>query len=78
MKNPKADASLAQFQESLLKALFENESALEIKEQALGECLSPKWREYLEGADPEMLELAALIFQKWGCQGGEGCSHPSS
>lgn len=77
MKNPKAEASLARFQEALLKALFENENALEIKEQTLGDCPPPKWRDYLQGADPEMLELAALIFQKWGCQGGEECSHPS-
>lgn len=65
MKSPKAPDSLACFQEALLKALSEEQSAAEIKAAIEEDCSAPEWREYLEGADSEMLELAAIIFQKW-------------
>ncbi|MDF1663653.1 MAG: hypothetical protein P1V97_17925 [Planctomycetota bacterium] len=66
---------LARYQEALLTTLFENQSAPAIIEALQRDLKTTPWASYLDDADPDILELAAVIFQKWGCCGGARCQH---
>lgn len=71
--NTDAGKDLARYQEALLTTLFENERAPAIREGLKRELNGTPWDNYLDNADPDILELAAVIFQKWGCHGGPRC-----
>jgi hypothetical protein len=57
-------------QSKLLTVLYESQSGSDIFEQVKELSDSSETESWFKDDDPNMLELAAGIFQKWGCPGG--------
>lgn len=73
--NSEPRKDLARYQEALLSQLFGHSQAPEIILAMNKDLKGTKWDGYLNNADPDVLEMAALIFKKWGCHGGPECQH---
>lgn len=69
---------LASYQNQLFRALFEHSQAEDVQavlDQFLEGEVDESLKNYIRAMQPEMLELAAVIFKKWGCRGGPDCRH---
>lgn len=69
---------LARFQSALMDLLAQNLSAAELESRLLSDAAFIPFRQYLQGCEPRMLQVAADLVKKWGRRhsGGERPAGP--
>jgi hypothetical protein len=61
-----ADDALAGFQAALLALLAEDLPVEEIQRRLRHDPAFERFREYVDGFEPRMIEVAAALVKKWG------------